>query len=110
MQAYERLVDACSVDSEKVSHSQFTDQAITGFFAPRGFNLRTFGHTQGLDFEALKGRLLSSSHAPLEGHPKHVPMLERLAEIFEDYQVNGNVIMEYDTEVYYGQLGGKDRG
>lgn len=110
MQAYDQLIDTYGTDSQKVSHSQFTDVVLAGFFAPGGFSLKTFDYTQVLDFEALKGRLLSSSHAPLESHPNHIPMLESLAEIFEDYQVNGNVTMEYDTEVYYGQLSGKDSG
>lgn len=110
MQAYERLIDTCIPDSKKVSHSRLTNEAMAGFFAPRGFKLETFDYAQVHDFEGLKGRLLSSSYAPLEGHPNHVPMLESLAEIFEKYQTDGKVSMEYDTQVYYGQPGGKDRG
>lgn len=110
MPAYEQLIDTYSTDSKKVSHLRFTDEVMAGFFAPKGFKLKTFEYAQVLDLEGLKGRLLSSSYAPLEGHPNHIPMLERLDEIFEKYQVNGRVIMKYDTEVYYGQLGGKDRG
>jgi SAM-dependent methyltransferase len=110
MQAYEHLIKTYGTDFKRVSHTRFTDEVVARFYAPGGFRLKTFEYVQVLDLEGLKGRLLSSSYAPWEGHPNHVPMLERLNEIFEKYQVNGRVTMEYDTEVYYGQLGGKDGG
>jgi hypothetical protein len=31
-------------------------------------------------------------------------MLQKLHSIFEKYQVNGRVMFEYDTQVFYGQL------
>ncbi len=65
-----------------------------------------FDNQQLFDFEGLKGRLLSSSYAPEAGHPSHEPMLHRLAEIFDQYQVGGQVAFEYDTLVYYGHLTG----
>jgi hypothetical protein len=31
-------------------------------------------------------------------------MMDRLREIFDQYQANGQVAFEYDTKVYYGPL------
>jgi hypothetical protein len=58
-----------------------------------------------LDFEGLKGRLLSSSYSPLAGHPSHEPMIAGLREIFEKYSLNGRVEFLYKTHVYYGAIG-----
>jgi hypothetical protein len=59
---------------------------------------------QQFDFEGFKGRLLSSSYAPEAGQPKHDEMIAALKRIFEAHQKNGQVLFEYETHVYYGQL------
>ncbi|GIV98425.1 MAG: hypothetical protein KatS3mg057_3082 [Herpetosiphonaceae bacterium] len=59
---------------------------------------------QVFDFEGLKGRLLSSSYTPEPGHAKYEPMLAELQRIFDSYNQEGQVAIEYDTEVYYGRL------
>jgi hypothetical protein len=51
------------------------------------------------------GRLLSSSYAPLPGHPSHEPMVARLREFFDTYQRDGRVVFDYKTHVYYGLIG-----
>ncbi|NMC80842.1 MAG: SAM-dependent methyltransferase, partial [Chloroflexi bacterium] len=63
-----------------------------------------FANRQVLDYESLEGRLRSSSYTPEEGHPRYLPMLDTLKRIFDAYQVEGRVNMEYDTRMYYGQL------
>ena len=57
-----------------------------------------------MDFEGLKGRLLSVSYIPLEGEPKFENMLKDIYRIFKEYEQKGKVRLEYDTEVYYGIL------
>jgi hypothetical protein len=57
-----------------------------------------------MDFDALRGRLLSSSYAPAAGHPNHGPMLADLRKIFDSHAVSGRVRFEYETHVYYGRL------
>lgn len=48
---------------------------------------------------------MSSSYTPQRGNPKYEPMLARLREIFNAHQRDGLVSLEYDTRVFYGQLG-----
>jgi hypothetical protein len=67
--------------------------------------VETFDNKQVFDFEGLKGRLLSSSYAPLPGHPSHAPMMERLRQIFEKHQRDGLVEFLYKTHVYFGGIG-----
>lgn len=65
---------------------------------------KRFGNSQVLDFEGLKGRLLSSSYVPLRGEERYDSMLTELRRIFESQQENGVVHLDYETEVYYAQL------
>jgi SAM-dependent methyltransferase len=101
---YEQLLRSYSVDYASVDHRNVTSEVLRSFFAPDEYMSRTLSYTQTLDFEGLKGRLLSSSYSPLPGDPGFEPMLERLREIFDAYQRDGHVRVEYDTRLYYGHL------
>ena len=63
-----------------------------------------FYNYQDFDFEGLKGRLLSASYIPLEDSPKYEDMIKELEIIFHKYEQDGIIRLEYDTEVYYGNL------
>jgi SAM-dependent methyltransferase len=103
--AYERLLHDYAIDYAAINHRQVGAAAIGAFFAPGSFSKATFENQQVFDFDGLAGRLLSSSYAPEPGHPRHAPMLGELRAIFAAHQRDGTVAFEYDTEVYYGQLG-----
>jgi len=47
---------------------------------------------------------LSSSYAPLEGHPNYVPMMRELERIYRAHARENMVEFEYNTRVYYGKL------
>ncbi|MFW9947588.1 MAG: class I SAM-dependent methyltransferase [Candidatus Odinarchaeota archaeon] len=74
---------------------------INNFFQ---YEKKVFYNYQDFDFEGLKGRLLSASYIPLEDSPEYEDMIKELANIFNKYQHNGIIKLEYDTEVYYGSL------
>ena len=80
------------------------NRTVEAFFAPSDFQTRVFDNRQEFDYAGLEGRLLSSSYTPQAGAPKHEPMLRELRQIFDSNQVNGRIIFEYDTRVYYGQM------
>jgi SAM-dependent methyltransferase len=102
--AYERLLLEFATDYERVDHANTTDAVIAEFFTPAPFRLRVFPNRQVFDYEALEGRLLSSSYAPAAGHPNHAPMLAALRSVFERYNERGTVAFAYDTLVYFGRL------
>jgi hypothetical protein len=52
----------------------------------------------------VAGRLLSSSYAPLEGHPNYAPMMSELQWIFRTHASDGRIEFEYLTRVFYGHL------
>ena len=65
---------------------------------------RVFENYQEFYYEALEGRLLSSSYTPRAGDPRYGPMLGKLRFLLDRYQTNGRVVFEYDTQVFYGKL------
>lgn len=102
--AYEHLLKDYSTDYEKVDHRQIDHDVIRDFFESDDFKLKQFKNVQVFDYEGVKGRLLSSSYAPEEGHPNYEPMLAGLERIFLSYQNDGKVDFEYITQMYYGRL------
>ena len=102
LEEYEGFLRAFSIDYRQVDHRNVTAESLAQFFPV--FRKRVFPNLQNFDYEGLKGRLLSSSYAPLEGHPNFEPMLRELGRIFAEYQVGGLVQFLYDTELYFGQL------
>lgn len=106
MQGYEALLETYGTDYDEVRRvDQDRAAAVASFFAPNRVCLKTFTNRQEFDFTALEGRLLSSSYTPQQGHPKYEPMLSALRRLFETHQENGEVAINYETHMYYGQLG-----
>lgn len=103
LRAYEQLLLDFSTDYKEINHQNLDDATMRDFFAPALCKKAVFDNVQCFDFEGLLGRLLSSSYAPLEGHPQHAPMVEGLRALFHRYAVDGVVEFGYDTVVYYGE-------
>lgn len=68
------------------------------------YKKQVFYNYQDFDFEGLRGRLLSVSYIPLEDSPEYENMIKELESIFDKYHKDGIIRLEYDTEVYYGNL------
>jgi SAM-dependent methyltransferase len=100
---YEELLLAFGTDYKEVRHER-TTAVIHEFFAPAHHQERVFELNQAFDYEGAAGRLLSSSYAPLEGHPNYEPMMQELRRIFRVHAVAGKIIFEYSTRVFYGNL------
>jgi SAM-dependent methyltransferase len=100
---YEQLLLTYGTDYKEVRHER-TTAIIHKFFAPVPCQERVFSLRQQFDYEGTAGRLLSSSYAPLEGHPNHAPMMQELKRIFHAHAVDNRVEFEYNTRVYYGHL------
>ncbi len=101
---YEQLLLTYGTDYKEVRHER-TTAIIHEFFAPASHRERVFELRQQCDYEGAAGRLLSSSYAPLEGHPSYAPMMRELRRIFRAHAFDDKVEFEYNTRVYYGKLG-----
>lgn len=102
LKEYEELLLRHGTDYQQVRHDRTTAELREKFFRA-GCRRRTLPNEQVLDFEGLKGRLLSSSYTPAEGDLAREVMLEDLKQIFQRHQREGQVRMEYDTELWIGR-------
>ncbi|HEV2319720.1 MAG TPA: class I SAM-dependent methyltransferase [Verrucomicrobiae bacterium] len=102
--AYEKLLEQFGTDYAQAHHRRADKPEVIRAFFGNEPHFKSFHNTQQFDFEGLKGRLLSSSYAPVAGQLKYEEMLGELKRIFDTYQRNGTVAFEYDTHVYYGRL------
>jgi SAM-dependent methyltransferase len=100
---YEQLLLTYGTDYDEVRHERTTD-AVNEFFDPAPFEEGAFEMRQEFDYAGVQGRLLSSSYAPGPEHPQHVPMLRELRRIFDACAVDGRVVFEYKTRLYFGRL------
>jgi len=100
---YEQLLLTYGTDYKEVRHER-TTETIHEFFAPAPHQERVFDLRQQFDFEGAAGRLMSSSYAPLSGHPNHLPMMAELERIFHAHAQQGVVEFEYNTRVFCGRL------
>jgi len=103
-EAYEQLLRTFGTDYNTVSGTYPEPGRMAAFFGAGNFQHRIFANEQRMDYDALRGRLLSSSYAPAPGHPNHAPMLAELRRMFDTHAENGRVRFEYSTHVYYGRL------
>jgi len=103
---YEALLQRLSTDYGRVDHRRIDSAEITRFFTHAGWRVETFPNHQDFDWTGLRGRLLSSSYAPLPGAPQFEPMMAELERLFQTYQRDGQVKVTYETKVYAGQVGG----
>lgn len=96
---YEELLQTYAPEYPAVDHRR-----ITAFYANENWQRAVFDYVQHFDLEGLRGRLLSSSYAPLVGTPQHEPMMQALTELFYRFQVEGQVSFLYETRVFYSRL------
>ena len=100
--AYENILERFGIDYKNVKDSYPEADRIREFLS--NFSQRDLPNYQILDWDSLRGRLRSSSFSPTEGHPNYAPMMEELRKLFDAYQQDGQVRMDYFTRIYYGHL------
>ena len=102
LKAYELLLQTYGTDYLSVGHKTVNKELLEAF-TNGPLQLKTLYNEQNFDFASLKGRLLSSSYVPSESHADFQPMINQLAQLFEHYNEDGQVRIEYDTELYWGR-------
>jgi SAM-dependent methyltransferase len=101
---YERLLLDYGIDYQAVAERYADDDAMHRYFGTGFVASASFPHGQRLDFEQLRGRLLSSSYVPQAGHARHEPMLQALRQLFDATAVDGRIDFDYDTRIFAGRM------
>ncbi len=101
---YEILLQKYAVDYRETNHRNVGPAQLSAFYSPAVYRAHVFRNAQQLDFQGLKGRLLSASYAPQPGHPRHDEMMAEVGALFTRYATNGMVKFMYTTRLYIGQL------
>jgi len=104
LEGYEALLQRYGTDYTSVAERYADDGRMRAWFGAGWRGTARFEHRQRLDFEGLRGRLLSSSYAPKAGHAQHAPMLAALRKLFERCQQDGHISFDYDTRSIVGTL------
>lgn len=102
MAAFEALLKQYATRYQEVEQSR-SHEKIPRFFGVEPA-IEEFRNEQQFDFDGLVGRSLSSSYAPLAGHPNHALLVEGLQQLFDTFAVNGRIHFQYRTKVYYGRF------
>lgn len=106
LHAYEELLLRYGTDYAAVDHRNITDDDLQAFYGGP-FQHFACDNLQRLDESGLLGRVLSCSYVPGEGEPGHGELLDAVHALYRDYGQDGGVVIEYDTQLYLGQLGGR---
>jgi SAM-dependent methyltransferase len=105
LKVYEDFLNMFAIDYKQVNHKNTQDKKIfDDFFGTGNYLEFALYNFQDVDLEGLKGRVLSSSYMPNEGHKEYDYMMYVLRKIFQRYQLNGTVRLEYDTKIYTGKI------
>lgn len=100
---YEKLLIKYGSDYEKVRHDNIDPNKLKEFFQ-NDFSRKTFRNVQTLDFDGLKGRLMSSSYMPTETDERFEPMIIELRALFENQAESGKIEILYNTNIFYSQF------
>ncbi len=110
LQAYEDFIKMFATDYLQVNHKNIDEKIFNSFFTnlhagkEGDYKMESFLNYQYFDLAGLKGRILSSSYMPAEGHKDFDFMMSVLKKIFTRFAEDGKVTIEYDTKLYFGKI------
>lgn len=112
LREYDELLVEYGTDYLQIRKGWDDAASLTEFYGAGNHEVEKFDNRQVLNYEGLRGRLLSSWFAPQTGEAKHDAMMTSLSEIYARHAVDNQVEMIYETRMYYGRLkrgGGVDK-
>jgi SAM-dependent methyltransferase len=101
---YDQFLSDYSIDYREIDHRNVDENTLQEFYSPCSYSLEKFDYKQVFDFIGLKGRYDSCSYAYPQDDARYENTITELMQLFEKYQQNGKVVMEYVTKMYWGKL------
>lgn len=102
--SYDQLLQDKGTDYKEVNHQHLKGVNFQSFFKYGEYTLSKFANKQTFDYEGLSGRAFSSSYVPAEHTDAGIEFARLLKELFNQYHVNGQIEMRYETEIYLGKV------
>ncbi len=103
LEKYDKILMKYANDYQTVNHQNLTDEKLSACYNGK-MTKKTFSNYQKLNWDGVKGRLLSSSYCPKEGEKNYEPLMSAMKELFDGHIENGIVTLTYDTELYWGSI------
>jgi SAM-dependent methyltransferase len=104
MDDYESVLLTHAPEYRKITASHVDRESLDTFFGLSSYRRFELPNHQLLDLAALRGRVMSSSYAPLPGRHGHEEMMYGLSRVFAIHAVDGKVEFIYRTVVMFGDL------
>ncbi|HKV05366.1 MAG TPA: class I SAM-dependent methyltransferase [Candidatus Acidoferrales bacterium] len=104
MNDYELLLQRHGTGYSTIQHVHAEQAGLENFYGAAQMRMRDFENQQQVDWEGLRGRVMSASYTPPPGDPGHKPMMNDLERLFAAHQAGNRVTIHYRTRVYYGRL------
>lgn len=105
LKIYEEFLQMFAIDYKEVNHKNLQDKKVfDAFFGKGDYKEYVLKNHQDVDLTGLRGRVLSSSYMPNETHPDYQHMMYVLRKIYQRYQENNKVRLEYDTRIFIGTI------
>jgi SAM-dependent methyltransferase len=102
---YASFLDARMPERAKSDHRNLGAADFDAYFGRGRWERATVLNPQRVDFEGLKGRLLSASYAPKRGEVGFEDTMAELQAIFARHASGGLVDFDYTTTLYFGEMG-----
>ena len=103
LKEYEQFLLSYANDYSIVRHENVNEEALSSFFG-KALSRKAFKNMQILDFDGLKGRMLSSSYMPAESDVRYAGMINELQTLFAKHAENGRIEIFYNTIVYWSRI------
>ncbi len=103
MKEYNQLLTDYSIDYNAVNHHDLDAHTFNAFFSD-GYEVASFEYKQPLNLEGFTGRYLSCSYALPQEDTRYVLAMDEIQRIFQKHEDNGEIVLVYNTTVYYGDI------
>lgn len=105
LKLYEEFLHMFATDYAQVNHKNTqSTEVFDAFFGKGNYAEYTLANHQDLDLFGLRGRVLSSSYMPNADSKEYEYMMYVLRKIYQRYQENNKVRLEYNTKIYVGTV------
>jgi len=103
MMEYENLMINHGKDYKELRHENVGENEFNILF-DNGYTTKFFDNEQVMDYDSLKGRILSASYIPTEDEPGFEAMIADIKKMFNTHQENGKVKIVYIAEIVWGMI------